>query len=121
VIIWWLISFLIGAIPFAKIIDPTQKKLTASNYLKKYGLLAGIFVGGLDMCKGIVAIGVPTLAGFPTYAILISGVLAVWGQIFNPFNKFSGGGGLMTTYGVLTVYNPLLSHIAPLIVIPAFS
>ncbi len=118
-ILWWIIAFLIGAIPFAKVFDSTQKELTASNYWKRYGALTGIVVGGTDMFKGVIAVGVPTLLGFPAYAILISGVLAVWGQIFNPFNKFKGGGGLMTTYGVLTIYNPLLSHITPLIVIPA--
>ena len=80
-IIWWVVSYLIGSIPLAHYIDPEVPNQSMSAIIKRNGVLAGVLVGGVDYFKGFFTVLIAVLF-FPTWAVLITGLFVVTGQIF---------------------------------------
>lgn len=123
---FFLLSYLLGSIPFALLIalpkgvDPRKegsKNPGATNVArllgKKWGLLT--FLG--DAGKGILAIGLAYALSGHTPAenpFLYSGVafFAVFGHMYSIFLKFKGGKGVATTIGTFLILAPLPSLIA---------
>ncbi|MFC1985181.1 glycerol-3-phosphate acyltransferase [Chloroflexota bacterium] len=109
-----IIAYLLGSIPAAYIITrlATGKDIRklgggnvgARNVFREVGLGAGIAVAVFDIGKGIAAV---TTAGLllsaPLLFILIAGLAVVAGHIWSVFLKFSGGNGLATSLGVLSI------------------
>ncbi len=113
-----IIAYLLGSIPSAYIITrlATGKDIRqlgggnagARNVFHEVGLAAGIVVGIFDIAKGAAAvIIVYWLLDAPPLFLLVVGLAAglavVAGHIWSIFLKFSGGNGLATSLGVLSI------------------
>ncbi len=120
----FLLSYLIGSIPFAFIIarkrgikDIRQHgsgNVGATNVLRTAGVKAGLLAFILDFAKGIAATYIPILLNVippepldPLALRILTGLIAVLGHIFPIWLKFKGGKGVATTLGVLIATLPL--------------
>jgi len=121
-VVFFILSFFIGAFPSAHIISSLQgvdiKKTGsgnagATNVLRTVGWKSGVTVMILDVAKGILPFFI-----FPYFTITDSllpiewvpmsgGFLAVLGHIFNPFMKFNGGKGIATSVGLYLYLLPI--------------
>ncbi len=120
-IIFILIAYLLGSIPFALIVGKVGYKLDirehgsgnlgATNAFRVLGKKAGIIVTLADILKGTIATLVPLLAGL-FYDIEVSrlliGIFAVLGHTYPIFAKFKGGKAVATSGGIILGVNPLL-------------
>lgn len=122
-IVFIISSFLIGSIPFGKIIasfkgvDITKEgsgNIGATNVFRVVGKGWGVLVLILDALKGAI----PTLVSLYIYrsnilnfflpeAYVFVGVASILGHIFSPFVGFKGGKGVATSLGVFTVLTPI--------------
>lgn len=111
-----VISYLIGAFSFARLIsrkilkDDVTKHGSGNpgttNMYRAYGLKVGIINLILDILKGVV----PTLVCLLVFgyeAAFVAGTCAIFGHIFPVYYKFKGGKGIATTLGVFAVVSPL--------------
>lgn len=117
-----IIGYLLGSIPSAYIATRLKtgkdiRKLGggnvgARNVYREVGLGPAIFVGIFDMAKGAGAVLIaewllawprPWLLQAPSLFILAAGLAAVAGHIWSPYLKFTGGNGIATTIGVLSI------------------
>lgn len=116
-ILYLLVSYLIGSIPFGFIIyfltekkdirDEGSGNIGATNILRTKGKTAGLFTLILDILKGALPI-LYGLSAFDTPIIVIWGGLAVMlGHIFPVFLKFRGGKGVATFVGIFLIFSPL--------------
>jgi acyl phosphate:glycerol-3-phosphate acyltransferase len=112
-------SFLIGAIPFAKVamlgtgIDITQagsKNPGFNNVLRvtKNWRRAGIALVG-DISKGYIALLVLGRGEVSTMTLWFIGIAAVIGHCWSPFLRLNGGKGVATTVGVLLFLEPWIT------------
>lgn len=120
IVIAFIISYLLGAIPFGYIFtDLLMNKdvreygsgnVGATNVTRVLGLNYGLIVGILDILKGFTAVWlVQTLIvpGAGNYIYLVAGLLAIIGHNWSIFLKFSGGKGVATTTGVILKLMPM--------------
>ncbi len=109
-----IIAYLLGSIPSAYIITrlATGKDIRqlgegnvgVRNVFREVGLAAAIAVGILDAGKGAAAVAIAHwLLGAPLFFVLVAGLVVVAGHIWPIYLKFSGGNGLATTIGVLSL------------------
>jgi glycerol-3-phosphate acyltransferase PlsY len=124
-------SFLIGAIPFAKVamlgtgIDITQagsRNPGFNNVLRvtKNWRRAGVALIG-DIAKGYLALVLLGRGEISIMALWLIGIAAVVGHCWSPFLKFNGGKGVATTVGVLLFLAPWITVIClPLYLILRF-
>ena len=109
-----VIGYLLGSIPSAYIITrlATGKDIRqlgggnvgGRNVFREVGLAAAIPVVIFDVGKGAAAVAIAhRLLDAPVYFVLAAGLAAVAGHIWSIFLKFTGGNGLATTIGVLSV------------------
>ncbi|MCS7199135.1 MAG: glycerol-3-phosphate 1-O-acyltransferase PlsY [Caldimicrobium sp.] len=119
-IIYYILSYLLGSIPFALIVslpqgkDPRKegsKNPGATNVARLLGKKWGIvtFIG--DAGKGLLAlycVKIFSSQGFMENPQLYAGVafFAVTGHLFSVFLKFQGGKGVATTIGTFLVLTP---------------
>jgi glycerol-3-phosphate acyltransferase PlsY len=118
----FIVSFLLGAIPFAVVIGKVFYKVDvrqhgsgnpgATNTLRTLGTKAGLIVLLLDMLKGVAAVLLAMyFSTWPAITVIdrmtIAGALAIMGHIFSPFLGFKGGKGVATTVGVLVALHPV--------------
>ncbi len=122
VIIWGVIGFICGSVPFSVLIaglkgvDPRKegsKNPGATNVTRLCGLPWGIAALICDALKGLL----PVLAAAHFtggYAPSVTALCAVLGHINSPFLGFKGGKGVATTIGVLLAISPkgLLAGVA---------
>lgn len=110
--LWFLASYLLGAIPtsylvarLAKGIDLREvgsKNLGATNLYRSLGWSYAIPVGLFDVAKGIVPVLLfGPAAGGPSWMALALGITAVLGHVFSVFVRFQGGKGVATAAGVM--------------------
>lgn len=120
-LIFIIIAYLLGSIPFALIIGKIGYKidirehgsgnLGATNAFRVLGTKAGIFVTIADILKGTLATLIPLFASFffdIEVSRLIIGVFAVLGHTYPVFAKFKGGKAVATSGGIILGINPLL-------------
>jgi glycerol-3-phosphate acyltransferase PlsY len=111
----FLISFLIGSIPFAKIamlgtgIDITNVGSKNPGFLNVSRVAsrwrAAICLIG-DLSKGYLALLLLARGEMPASWPWIIGIAAVMGHCWSPFLGFDGGKGVATTFGVLLFLDP---------------
>jgi glycerol-3-phosphate acyltransferase PlsY len=110
----FLASFLIGAIPFAKVallgtgIDITKvgsKNPGFNNVLRVSSKWRAAIALIGDISKGYIAI----LLLSPAEPSWILGIAAVMGHCWSPFLRFNGGKGVATTVGVLLRLEPRIT------------
>lgn len=119
-IIVLIVSYLLGAIPFAYIMTRliTGKDVRsygsgnvgATNAARILGFKYGLLIAILDILKGILAVSIAkTLiqAGDPRYFLLIASLLVIIGHNWSIFLKFSGGKGVATTFGIILSLYPI--------------
>lgn len=110
-----LISYLLGAIPFALIVGKLGYKidvrehgsgnLGTTNTFRVLGKKAGTLVLLGDMGKGLVAALLPLLFG-SEMSLLLAGIPAIIGHSYPVFAKFKGGKSVATSAGVLLAAFP---------------
>ena len=124
-----VLSYLIGAIPFAfiltKLIAGTDVRgvgsgnVGATNTSRILGLKYGVLVGIMDILKGFLAVLMIQLLlpeNASEYWIFVGAILSIVGHNWSIFLKFSGGKGVATTFGVLLRVFPLVFIISTLII-----
>ncbi len=125
-----IVSYLIGAIPFALIAGKIFKGIDLRNYgsgnlgstnaFRVLGAPLGILVQILDIGKGLFVVLVVTqyfYSNLPftnytpfediTVAKIIAGVAAIIGHTYSVFAGFRGGKGINTALGVLISLSPV--------------
>lgn len=120
-VIFGLIAYLLGSIPFALIVGKVgynidvrehgSGNLGATNAFRVLGTKAGIIVTLADILKGTIATLIPLFASifFDVDVIrLIIGIFAVLGHTYPIFAKFKGGKAVATSGGIILGVNPLL-------------
>ncbi len=112
-----VIGYLLGSVPAAYIVTRivTGKDIhqlgggnvgTRNTYVQA-GLAAAIVVAVFDIGKGAAAIAIAHyLLGVPQLFVLTAGVAAVAGHMWSIYLKFTGGNGLATTIGTLSLLMP---------------
>ncbi len=115
-----ILSYILGSIPFGKIIGylrgvNIQKEgsgnIGFANSLRVMGWKPALIVLLGDITKGYI----PVFYAFDKFSltqILVIGLVAVAGHIFSPWLKFRGGKGVATMIGVSLALNPLIALIA---------
>jgi glycerol-3-phosphate acyltransferase PlsY len=129
-ILFLVIAFCLGSIPFSFIIGKRVKgidlreygsgNLGATNVFRTLGPWWGGLCLFLDMAKGAAAVGLMTwlVSSWPEGQVtpfhitpdlfrIFAGVVASLGHTFSPFVNFHGGKGVATTAGAFAVLEPL--------------
>ncbi|MFH1582186.1 MAG: glycerol-3-phosphate acyltransferase [bacterium] len=116
-LIWIIISYLLGSIPFGylisrfsgkNILEIGWKKTSGSNVFKNVGKWQGILTGLLDLGKGSLAVLIARQLGLSLEIQILAGTAAMIGHNWSIFLNFSGGRGIGTFTGVLLVLSPKL-------------
>lgn len=122
-IIFLIISYLLGSIPWALIIgkivkgidirEHGSKNMGATNAFRVLGFKYGLLVFALDALKGgiILFIMKHNLFNFDFGSFVIHplayGACAFLGHLFPIFAKFKGGKGMATASGIVLFYHPI--------------
>ena len=113
-IIGVIIAYLLGSIPSAYLITRLRMgkdirqlgggNVGARNVFVEVGRGVGIAVGIFDVAKGAAAVAIAAgLLGAPPLFVLAAGLAVIAGHIWSVYLKFTGGNGLATTIGVLSL------------------
>ena len=111
-IIWVIVSYLLGSIPFGylisrfsgkNILEVGWRKTSGSNVFRNVGVWQGILTGVLDLAKGFLAVWGAQKLGFAPEIQVFSGLAAVTGHNWSCFLKFAGGRGIATLFGAFFV------------------
>lgn len=127
-IIWIILSYILGSIPFGYLISRLSgknvlkigwRKNSGSNVFKNVGKWQGVLTGLLDIAKGYLAVFGAQIVGLPIEFQVFSGVAAVIGHNWSLFLCFAGGRGIGTFVGAFLAISPqiLLLSVIPLIVL----
>jgi glycerol-3-phosphate acyltransferase PlsY len=115
VLIYIIISYLVGSVPFAWIIAKTHNidlrkvgsgNIGATNLSRALGKKWGYFCFGLDVLKGFVPIFIVSRFILGTgevsqlFGALGVGAASIVGHIYPIYLKFKGGKGVATSFGV---------------------
>lgn len=119
IIIIILLSYLLGAIPFGKLVvkifanvDITKEGTGNVGTMNAYDVTGKRFIGFivffLDALKGYLAVLITSLV-FQNdfYLISLSAVWVLLGHNFNLFLRFKGGRGLASSVGIFFFINPI--------------
>lgn len=119
-----LLAYLIGSVPFGylagrmKGVDLREVgsgNIGATNVLRTFGKWWGYSVFFLDFGKGVLAVGLATLAERPEWVLVGTGVLVIAGHNFPVWLGFRGGKGIATSAGVLITLFPWPVFVSALI------
>ncbi len=131
-IIFPIIGYLIGAIPFGLIISKmvgtdvrTQgsRNIGATNVNRVLGKKLGFLTLVCDCLKGLLPMYLTTLVlpetGSKELIVALTGVMAVLGHMFPVYLKFRGGKGVATGLGVFLFLSPPVIAISLVVFIAA--
>jgi glycerol-3-phosphate acyltransferase PlsY len=124
-ILYVLLTYLCGSIPFAYIVAKAKGKVDirtlgsgnsgATNVFRKIGKGAGVVTLFADILKGFIPVYFATLINNSfSYSVAVAAA-AMTGHMFTIFLKFKGGKGVATGLGVFSALMPLPSLIALII------
>jgi glycerol-3-phosphate acyltransferase PlsY len=110
-IIWVILSFLAGSLPFSVWVGrlALQKDVRqygdgnpgASNVFRAGGKGWGVLAILLDGFKGAIPVGIANFgAGVDGWGLTAVAIAPILGHAFSPFLRFRGGKALATTFGV---------------------
>jgi glycerol-3-phosphate acyltransferase PlsY len=119
-------AYLIGSIPTALLVsrkffgidirDYGSGNMGATNTFRVLGSRYGVMVMVIDICKGMVAVGLYTLLPFyirnefeRTNFMVGLGLAAVIGHVFPIFANFKGGKGVATLFGMMLAMQPVVA------------
>lgn len=116
-----VLGYLLGSIPSAYIATriATGKDIRQMgggnvgglNTLKEVGAKPALAVGIVDLGKGAVAVAIAYwLLDVSQLFVMLAGLAAVIGHMWMVFLKFSGGKGMLTTFGALAVLMPVYGY-----------
>lgn len=124
----FLISYIIGSIPFSYIIARLYKgkdirklgtkNVGATNVISVVGLVPGLVALFFDISKGTLAVYLTEKITGNSVVSIFAGFFTVIGHNWPIFLKFNGGKGIATTIGILLIKSPISFLILYLIVIP---
>lgn len=123
-ILFYLLAYLIGAIPFGLILSKAfagvnirengSGSIGATNVLrvvgekdKILGKKLSVATMVLDSLKGFIMILIGYIIGLPIETIWAIGFLSVLGHCYSPYLMFEGGKGVATGFGVFLITAPL--------------
>ena len=127
VILWTVLGFLVGSIPFALVVGKLLFKIDIRNYgdgnpgatnlWKAKGLGWGMLAYVFDFFKGTVPAGICFyIFQITDWGIVPIALAPIAGHAFSPFLRFHGGKSIATTYGMwagLTIWEaPILLAVA---------
>ncbi len=109
-----IVAYLLGSIPAAYIVTRWRTgkdirklgggNIGARNVFHEVGLAAGIAVAIFDIAKGAGAVLLAIrLFNAPLLFLLLVGLAVVAGHIWSIYLKFTGGNGLATSLGALSI------------------
>lgn len=109
-----VVAYLLGSIPSAYIVTRLKNgkdirrlgggNVGANNVYREFGLWPAVAVGVFDVAKGAGAVAIAAMVlDAPVWFILAAGLAVVAGHMWSVYLKFTGGNGLATTIGVLSV------------------
>ncbi len=123
-----VLCYLVGAIPFGPWIAKRHgidlKKVGsgntgAANAIRNLGWKTGLQVLAMDILKGSFAILLAEFSFMPAFLIplmkVIFGTLAILGHNYSIFQRFKGGKGIATSFGVLLAMTPKVAVLAALL------
>lgn len=111
-----LASYFLGSIPAAawlaraRGVDIRQVgsgNSGATNVLRSLGKGPALIVATFDILKGVLAVVLAHLLGLDAPWVSVCAVVAVVGHNFSPFLSFRGGKGVATSFGAVTVLDPV--------------
>lgn len=110
---YFILSFMIGSIPFGWIIykltegkdirSEGSRNIGAANVYRLKGKFYGILVLLLDASKGVITVLLAKYLFKEQFFWSLSALFAVTGHIFSPFLSFRGGKGVATSIGALAL------------------
>ncbi|KGX92039.1 glycerol-3-phosphate acyltransferase [Pontibacillus halophilus JSM 076056 = DSM 19796] len=116
-IVFGIIAYLIGSIPFALLVGKIGYKidirehgsgnLGGTNTFRVLGIKAGLIVTLSDILKGTLAARIPAFFDADVN-LLVIGIFAVVGHMYPLFAKFKGGKAVATSGGVILAVSPLV-------------
>ncbi|MBQ3943366.1 MAG: glycerol-3-phosphate 1-O-acyltransferase PlsY [Elusimicrobia bacterium] len=117
VIVYLILSYLCGAIPFGYIVGKIFKHTdirtvgsgnTGATNVYRTSKTLGILTLFLDMLKGFIPVYFVTLINPTSHLTVIAvALVTILGHIFTVFLNFKGGKGVATACGVFLAINPL--------------
>jgi glycerol-3-phosphate acyltransferase PlsY len=113
VVLWTLIAFLSGSIPFSVLVGRLAANVDireygdhnpgATNVLQAAGWGWGALAGLLDYLKGAVPVGIPWfLLGIHGWGIIPIALAPLLGHAYCPWLRFRGGKAVAATFGIWT-------------------
>jgi len=120
-LLWVLLGFAVGAIPFGVIVARGQGvdiqargsgNIGATNVARVLGVVPGLIVLVLDAAKGALPTALALHAAADPRVALATGAAAILGHCFSPVLGFRGGKGVATAFGVFLVLIPALAAVA---------
>ena len=115
----FVVSYFIGAIPFASFISKLYgvdifsigtKSAGTSNVVKSVGLFPGVIVAIGDITKGVaVTVLGSSLLGIEGVLLIFPIMFGVLGHWNSVFSKFRGGDGVASLTGAFIVISPYLA------------
>ena len=112
------ISYIIGAVPFGKIIgrkiagiDITLKgsgNIGATNVAREIGIKWGLLTLLLDLLKGFIPVFIAKnyISDVQGFFLVTTSLAVLLGHRFSPFLKFKGGKGVATAFGIFLALSP---------------
>jgi len=121
-ILYVILSYLLGSIPFGyiftklstkqNILEIGWRKTSGSNVFKNVGFWQGFLTAFFDILKGYVSVRIAQHYGQPDLIQAMAGVAAVVGHNWSLFLSFNGGRGIGTFGGALYAFSPEIFKIA---------
>lgn len=126
IILFIVLSYIIGSIPFGYIVGKCFKgidirkhgsgNIGVANILRVLGIKYALLVLIGDCLKGIAPLALTSLLKIESIRIyLIIGIAAIIGHNWSVFLNFKGGKGVATTYGVVLFFYPYIAIISAVI------
>ena len=115
--LYWILGYLIGSLPFGLWITRLVKNVDireggsghvgTTNTIRQAGFAPGAAVLILDIGKGFIPTFLALRAGLPAWSVALTAALTVIGHCYPIFANFRGGMGLAATGGALLAAYPL--------------
>ena len=121
-ILWIIVAYLIGSIPFALIVGKLFKNidvrefgsgnLGGTNAIRVLGPKLGVPAGVLDVLKAFIVVLLARLGVIDfEFSPLYLGVIASIGHCYPIFAKFKGGKAVSTSMGTILAFSPVIALI----------